>query len=180
VLMRFYFDVFGLHLLTKVLPMQDILMGLSILAIITASLVALWQSDLKRLFAYSSVAQIGYITLGIALGTRDGLTAAIVHIFNHGITKGALFLLLGLVAYYTGRTPLASVRGLARSMPLTAFGITLAGLSLVGVPGTAGFVSKWTLVLACFEDTAGGSAVWWSRLRSLRWPMSGDSSRPPI
>jgi len=151
VLMRFYFGVFGLHLVTEVLPMQDILMGLSVLAIVTASLVALWQSDLKRLFAYSSVAQIGYITLGIALGSRDGLTAAIVHIFNHGITKGALFLLLGLVAYYTERTPISSVRGLARSMPLTAFGITLAGLSLVGVPGTAGFVSKWALVLACFE-----------------------------
>ncbi|MCG6950778.1 MAG: monovalent cation/H+ antiporter subunit D family protein [Betaproteobacteria bacterium] len=156
VLMRFYFDVFGLHLLTRVLPMQDILMGLSILAIVTASLVAVWQTDLKRLFAYSSVAQIGYITLGIALGTREGLTAAIVHLFNHGITKGALFLLLGLVAYYTGRTPISSVRGLARSMPLTTFGITLAGLSLVGVPGTAGFVSKWTLVLAAFE-----ADQWW-------------------
>jgi multicomponent Na+:H+ antiporter subunit D len=131
-------------------------MGLSILAIVTASLVAVWQTDLKRLFAYSSVAQIGYITLGIALGTREGLTAAIVHLFNHGITKGALFLLLGLVAYYTGRTPISSVRGLARSMPLTTFGITLAGLSLVGVPGTAGFVSKWTLVLAAFE-----ADQWW-------------------
>jgi len=156
VLLRFYFGVFGSRLLTEVLPMPDILMGLSILAIVTASLVAVWQSDLKRLFAYSSVAQIGYITLGISLGSTAGLTAAIVHLFNHGITKAALFLLLGIVAYYAGGTPMSAVRGLARTMPLTAFGIVVAGLSLVGVPGTAGFVSKWTLVLATFE-----AGHWW-------------------
>jgi len=156
VVLRFYFDVFGLVLLTEVLPMPGILRTLSILAIVTASLVALWQSDLKRLFAYSSVAQIGYITLGASLATVDGLTASIVHLFNHGITKGALFLLLGIVAYHAGGTPLSGVRGLARSMPLTSFGIVLAGLSLVGVPGTAGFVSKWYLVLASFE-----AGHWW-------------------
>jgi multicomponent Na+:H+ antiporter subunit D len=156
VLLRFYFDVFGLHLVTETLPMPEILMVLSILAIVTASLVALWQADLKRLFAYSSVAQIGYITLGISLASADGLTASIVHLFNHGITKGALFLLLGVVAYHTGRTPMSSVRGLGRAMPLTALGIVLAGLSLIGVPGTAGFVSKWYLVLAALE-----AGRWW-------------------
>lgn len=156
VLLRFYFGVFGLQLVTETLPMPEILMVLSIVAIVTASLVALWQADLKRLFAYSSVAQIGYITLGISLASVDGLTASIVHLFNHGITKGALFLLLGIVAYHTGATPIRCVRGLGRSMPLTALGIVLAGLSLIGVPGTAGFVSKWYLVLAALE---GGR--WW-------------------
>jgi len=144
VLLRFYFGVFGLQLVTEALPMPDILMVLSILAIVTASL------------AYSSVAQIGYITLGVSLASADGLTASIVHLFNHGITKGALFLLLGVVAYHTGRTPMSSVRGLGRSMPLTALGIVLAGLSLIGVPGTAGFVSKWYLVLAALE-----AGDWW-------------------
>jgi len=156
VLLRFYFGVFGLHLVTQVLPMPEILMGLSILAIVTASLVALWQTDLKRLFAYSSVAQIGYITLGVSMASLDGLTASIVHLFNHGITKGALFLLLGIVALHAGNTQFASARGLARSMPITALGITLAGLSLIGVPGTAGFVSKWYLVLAALE-----AGRWW-------------------
>ena len=111
VLLRFYFDVFGLQLVTEVLPMREILMGLSILAIVSASLVAVLQTDLKRLFAYSSVAQIGYITLGVSLASVDGLTAAIVHLFNHGITKGALFLLLGIVAYHAGRTPLDGCAG---------------------------------------------------------------------
>jgi len=156
VLLRFYFGVFGLQLVTEVLPMREILMGLSILAIVSASLVAVWQTDLKRLFAYSSVAQIGYITLGLSLASVDGLTASIVHLFNHGITKGALFLLLGVLAYHAGRTPITAAQGLARTMPLTAMGIVLAGLSLIGVPGTAGFVSKWYLVLAALE-----AGRWW-------------------
>jgi len=159
VLLRFYFSVFGLELVGEILPMPEILMVLSILAIVTASLVALWQADLKRLFAYSSVAQIGYITLGISLASPAGLTASIVHLFNHGISKAAMFLLLGIVAFHAGRTPLTQVRGLARTMPLTSMGIVLAGLSLIGVPGTAGFVSKWYLVLAALEAGRWGLAA---------------------
>lgn len=156
VLLRFYFSVFGFRLVAQTLPMPEILLVLSILAIVSASLVAVFQADLKRLFAYSSVAQIGYITLGISLASRDGLTAAVVHLFNHGITKGALFLLLGGVALRGGRASLDRVRGLGRSMPLTSIGIVIAGLSLIGVPGTAGFVSKWYLALAAIE-----SGRWW-------------------
>jgi multicomponent Na+:H+ antiporter subunit D len=156
VLLRFYFSVFGFRLVAQTLPMPEILLVLSILAIVSASLVALYQADLKRLFAYSSVAQIGYITLGISLVSRDGLTAAIVHLFNHGVTKGALFLLLGGVALRGGRASLDRVRGLGRAMPLTSIGIVIAGLSLIGVPGTAGFVSKWYLALAAIE-----SGRWW-------------------
>ena len=156
VLLRFYFGIFGLRLVTESLPMPQILLALSIVAIVSASLVALWQADLKRLFAYSSVAQIGYIVLGISLASRDGLTAAVVHLFNHGITKGALFLLIGGIALRAGSANLECARGLGRRMPLTALGIVIAGLSLIGVPGTAGFVSKWFLVLAAIE-----AGQWW-------------------
>jgi multicomponent Na+:H+ antiporter subunit D len=156
VLLRFYLSIFGVQLVTRSLPMPGILLALSILAIVSASLVALWQADLKRLFAYSSVAQIGYITLGISLASRDGLTAAVVHLFNHGITKGALFLLIGGIALRAGGANLECARGLGRTMPLTALGIVIAGLSLIGVPGTAGFVSKWFLVLAAIE-----AGKWW-------------------
>jgi multicomponent Na+:H+ antiporter subunit D len=156
VLLRFYFSVFGLHLVSVTLPMPEILLALSLVAILSASLVALYQSDLKRLFAYSSVAQIGYITLGMSLTSRDGLIASVVHLFNHGVTKGALFLLLGGVALRGGRTGLDRVNGLGRTMPLTSLGIVIAGLSLIGVPGTAGFVSKWYLVLAAIE-----AGSWW-------------------
>jgi len=151
VLLRFYFTVFGAPLVVDALPVPQILTGLSIIAIVSASLVAVWQADLKRLLAYSSVAQIGYITLGIGMATRDGLTAAVVHLFNHGITKGALFLLVGGIALRAGSVDFGRLRGLARTMPLTCLGVTLAGLSLIGVPGTAGFISKWYLVLGAIE-----------------------------
>jgi multicomponent Na+:H+ antiporter subunit D len=156
VLLRFYFTVFGAALVVDALPVPEILIGLSIAAIVTASLVALWQADLKRLLAYSSVAQIGYITLGVGMATRDGLTAAVVHLFNHGITKGALFLLVGGIALRAGGVGFERLQGLARTMPLTCLGVTLAGLSLIGVPGTAGFISKWYLVLGALE-----AGHWW-------------------
>ena len=156
VLMRFYFTVFGLRLVTEKLPMPEILLVLSIFAIVTASLVALFQSNLKRLFAYSSVAQIGYITLGVSMTSRDGLTAAVVHLFNHGVTKGALFLLIGGITLRAGNAGFDRMRGIARAMPVTSFGIVLAGLSLIGVPGTAGFVSKWYLVLGALD-----AGRWW-------------------
>ncbi|MBI1942721.1 MAG: monovalent cation/H+ antiporter subunit D family protein [Betaproteobacteria bacterium] len=156
VLLRFYFSVFGLQLVTETLPMPEILLALSLIAILSASLVALWQADLKRLFAYSSVAQIGYITLGISMATKEGLTAAVVHLFNHGITKAALFLLVGGIALRAGRAGFDRLRGLGHSMPLTSIGIVIAGLSLIGVPGTAGFISKWYLVLGAIE-----TGRWW-------------------
>jgi multicomponent Na+:H+ antiporter subunit D len=156
VLLRFYFTVFGAGLVVEALPVPEILIGLSIAAIVTASLVALWQADFKRLLAYSSVAQIGYITLGIGLATRDGLTAAVVHLFNHGITKGALFMLVGGIALRAGGVGFERLQGLARAMPVTCLGVTLAGLSLIGVPGTAGFISKWYLVLGALQ-----AGHWW-------------------
>jgi multicomponent Na+:H+ antiporter subunit D len=156
VLLRFYFTVFGAPLVVDALPVPEILIGLSIAAIVTASLVALWQADFKRLLAYSSVAQIGYITLGIGLATRDGLTAAVVHLFNHGITKGALFMLVGGIALRAGGAGFERLQGLARAMPITCLGVTLAGLSLIGVPGTAGFISKWYLVLGALQ-----AGHWW-------------------
>lgn len=155
-LLRFYFSVFGESFVFGGLPLPEILAGLALLAMFAASTIAIFQTDLKRIFAYSSVAQVGYIMLGISFDTLSGLTGGIVHLFNHAITKGALFLLLGGVAASVGGVSLARAVGLARRMPVTAFGIVVAGLSLVGVPGTAGFVSKWYLVLAALEK-----GQWW-------------------
>lgn len=156
VLMRFLFSVFGARLSLDALHLFDALIALSIAATVISSLVALFQNDLKRMLAYSSVAQIGYISLGIALNNADGLTAAVIHLFNHGITKVALFLLVGGIALRLGTTRLDDMAGLARRMPLTAFGYVLAGLSLIGVPASAGFVTKWYLVMAALER-----AQWW-------------------
>jgi multicomponent Na+:H+ antiporter subunit D len=156
VLLRFYFAIFSFETVARWLPIQELLLLLSAIAIVSASLVALYQSDLKRMFAYSSVAQIGYITLGLSMASPQGLTASVMHLFNHGITKGALFMLLGNVALRLRSTKLDSVAGLARTMPVTSMCIVIAGLSLIGVPGTAGFVTKWYLVLGAIEQRR-----WW-------------------
>ena len=156
VLLRYYFLVFGVPLVFGRLPMAEVLIGLSVLAVVSASLVAVFQRDIKRLFAYSSVAQIGYITLGAGLANKAGLTGAVAHLFNHGITKGAIFLLLGGVALRAGTCKLEALAGLGRRMPLTSFGIVIGGLSLIGIPGTVGFISKWYLVLGALAH-----GYWW-------------------
>ena len=156
VLIRFSSSIFGQSPLLGLVHFHELLWGLSLIAIVSMSLVALFQDDLKRMLAYSSVAQVGYILLGVSLASTSGLTAAVSHLFNHGITKGALFLLVGILALRVGSTQLSRLSGLASRMPVTSFGIVLAGLSLIGVPGTAGFITKWYLVRAALER---GS--WW-------------------
>ncbi len=150
-LLRFGYSVFGQSLVFVRLPLGEFLLVLSVSAMFVASVVAIFQSDVKRLFAYSSVAQIGYITLGASLATTTGLTGGIVHLFNHAVTKGAIFLLLGCVALRIGQPSIERMAGLGRRMPWTAAGLVIGGLSLIGVPGTVGFVSKWYLVLAALE-----------------------------
>ncbi len=151
VLLRFYFTVFGDSAVFQGVPFAAALLALSLIAMITASLVAIFQHDLRKMFAYSSVAQIGYITLGISLGNVSGLTGAIAHLFNHGVTKGALFMLSGGIALCCGATRLSELKGLGRRMPFTSAGIVLAGLSLIGIPATAGFTTKWYLVIGALE-----------------------------
>jgi multicomponent Na+:H+ antiporter subunit D len=158
VLLRFYFSVFDADLLFERLPIGELLIGLAVAGMVTASVVAVFERDVKRLFAYSSVAQIGYITLGIGLENPAGLTGSIVHVLNHGVTKGAIFLLLGGVVLRRGivSQSVAGLAGLGWQMPLTTAGLLIAGLSLIGVPGTAGFISKWYLVVAAIE-----ARQWW-------------------
>jgi multicomponent Na+:H+ antiporter subunit D len=158
VLLRFYFGVFDPARLFEHLPTREVFVALSLAAMVAASLVAVFEQDVKRLFAYSSVAQIGYITLGIGVDNQASLTGSIVHLLNHGVTKGAIFLLLGGVALRAGvaAVRLETLAGLGRRMPLTALGLALAGLSLVGVPGTAGFITKWYLVVGALER-----GWWW-------------------
>jgi multicomponent Na+:H+ antiporter subunit D len=158
VLLRFYFTVFDPAQLFERLPTRETFLALSVVAMIVASLVAVFEQDVKRLFAWSSVGQIGYITLGIGLENQPGLTGSIAHLLNHGVTKGAIFLLLGGIALRSGALAITveSLAGLGRRMPLTAFALVITGLSLIGIPGTAGFVTKWYLILGAIERGA-----WW-------------------
>lgn len=155
-LLRYYFSIYGAKFVFGDLPVTPILLVLSLAAMFAASTVAIFQDNVKRMLAYSSVAQIGYITLGIALATPIGLTGGIVHLFNHALMKGALFLALGCVALRIGNCRIDTMAGIGRRMPLTMGAFVVAGLSLIGVPGTVGFVSKWYLALASIEN-----GWWW-------------------
>ena len=150
-LLRFVFTVFGVEVSFDDLPLDQIFVVLGSIAILSASIVAIFQENVKRMLAYSSVAQIGYIVLGISLASNAGLQASILHLFNHAIMKCALFMAMGCVLYRLGSVHLRDMGGIARVMPWTFAAFTVSGLSLIGVPLTVGFVSKWYLVLAVLE-----------------------------
>ncbi|HLB80675.1 MAG TPA: monovalent cation/H+ antiporter subunit D family protein [Dongiaceae bacterium] len=154
-LLRFTFSIFGADVAFEVLPLHLILPPLAILAMFVGSLVAIFQDDVKRMLAYSSIAQIGYIVLGISFASLNGLTAGIVHLFNHALTKGGLFLALGCVFYRLGSVRLGDMRGLGQRMPLAMAAFVVGGMGLIGIPLTAGFVSKWYLVVAALDSG------WW-------------------
>lgn len=151
-LLRFVYSIFGEQVSFEDLPLDQILMILAVLGILTASTVAIFQDNIKRMLAYSSVAQIGYIVLGISLTNALGLTASILHLFNHALMKGALFMAMGCFFYSLGSVQFKDLRGVARQMPWTFMAFVIAGLSLIGVPLTVGFISKWYLVLAALEQ----------------------------
>ncbi len=155
-LLRFFFTIFGETYQLAELTIPTLWVVASITAMILASWTAVYQVNVRRMLAFSSVAQIGVITLGIGLGSIDGLTGSITHLFNHAITKGALFLLVGGVVMRLGSATVGGMAGLGRHMPLTMVGFTIAAASLIGVPGTAGFIGKWYLVLAAIER-----GWWW-------------------
>jgi multicomponent Na+:H+ antiporter subunit D len=143
--------VFGVALSFKALPVAEVMLALSVAAMFIASLLAIFEENLKRMLAYSSLAQIGYITFGISLANVAGLTGGIVHLFNHAVMKTALFLSLAAVVYRVGTVKLGDLAGIGRQMPLTMAAFVIGGLALIGVPGTAGFVSKWYLAIGALD-----------------------------
>jgi multicomponent Na+:H+ antiporter subunit D len=155
VLLRFMFTVFGFDYRFQAITLETVVMGLAIVAMFAASTVAIFQDDLKRMLAYSSIAQIGYMLLGISLLNHTGVVASVIHLFNHAITKGALFMALGCFVLRVGTSSIGGLAGIGRLMPWTTAGFVAGGLSLIGVPATAGFVSKWYLVQAALEKG------WW-------------------
>ena len=156
VLLRFTFTLFGAEFAFGELPLHWVLLVPAVIAMFAGSFSAIFQHDIKRMLAHSSVAQIGYITLAIALASQAGVQAAMLHMFNHGLMKAALFCALGCIFYRIGSTRIEDMAGLGRQMPWTFAAIVAGGLSLLGAPLTAGFISKWFLVQAALEQS-----LWW-------------------
>lgn len=152
VLFRFNFFVFQYNLPEHPVQFAFFLMPLALMGAVIASAVAMFEGHLKRLLAFSSVAQISYILIGASLLSVDGLTASVIHIFNHALAKGALFLAIAAIAVRYRDLRVDELAGASRTMPWTCAAFVIAGLSLIGIPGTAGFISKWLLVLAAMEQ----------------------------
>ena len=150
-LLRFLFQVFDASFTFGAMPLGGFLAVLAAVGILSTSTVSIFQDNVKRMLAYSSVAQVGYMVLGISLVSSAGLTAALLHLFNHALMKGTLFLALGCVAYRLGSVRLGAMAGLGQRMPWTMAAFLVGALSLIGIPLTAGFVSKWYLILAAVE-----------------------------
>jgi len=147
VLIRMLLSVFSPDYLTDALPVTVIIGWLGAIGVMVASVMAIAQRDFRRMLAYSSVAQIGYIALGIGMANPLGLIGALLHILNHAFMKGCLFQVAGGIRYRTGLWEISRFAGLGRRMPWTMGAFTVAALSMIGIPPTCGFFSKWYLVL---------------------------------
>lgn len=146
-MIRLFFEM-----LAPLLSWQLILTLLGAVTILVGGLVALVQTDIKRLIAYSSISQIGYIILGLGLAMSLGTAGALYHLINHALFKGLLFLGAGALIYRCGTRNLADLGGLARRMPLTFACFLVGALSLAGVPPLGGFYSKWMIYQALVES----------------------------
>ena len=124
---------------------------LSIIAIIYASLVALVQTDMKKLIAYSSVAHMGFVTLGIFTFTLQGIEGAIIQMLSHGIISAALFLCVGVVYDRIHTREIDRYGGLVNRMPLYAFAFMIFIMGSIGLPGTSGFVGEFLVLLSIFS-----------------------------
>ena len=152
VLLRFAFGIYGSSFAFDGLGLGLPLMSLALAGIYVANAVAIGQSDVKRLLAFSSVGQIGYMIVGLGLATVGGVTAALLHLVHHGLIKGGMFLALGNLALRSGSTRLVDLRGAASVMPVTVMAFVVGGAGLIGVPGTAGFITKVVLVRAILDE----------------------------
>ena len=149
--LRFTFTVFGSDYFGENSSAASAASVLALGAVLYGSSVAMFQSNAKLVLAYSSIAQIGFMVLGISWLSLSGLTGGIVHMFNHALMKAALFLAVGCVVYRLGRPDVENFAGLGRRMPWTMAALAMCGLSLIGVPLTAGFIGKWYLLSAALE-----------------------------
>jgi multicomponent Na+:H+ antiporter subunit D len=157
VLIRFLFGVFHPDVSFVSMSFTWVFAVVGVIGMLVASLQAVFQTDPRRLLAYSSVAQVGYMMLGLGLGSAVGLSAALLHLINHALMKGTLFMALGAFGLKFGISRVSDLNGMGRTMPAAATAFTIAGLSLIGVPLTIGFTSKWYLILAVLER-----GWWWA------------------
>lgn len=149
-LIRVFHDLFGLSFIQE-LGWNNILLVLSIVSVLYGSICAFAQDDLNRRLAYSGIAQVGYMLLGIALLSPQALVGTVYHVMAHAFMKGCMFLCAGVIFVNTGKTKISEMRGVGLQMPVTMMAFTVAAISAVGTPPFNVFVSKWHLGLGAYE-----------------------------
>ncbi len=149
-LLKVMYSVFGQTLMRQ-FNLDRILVLAGMIAIIGASLFALTQNELKRRLAYSTVAQVGYLFLGMGLMNTIGLTGTLFYLASHAVIKASLFLAAGAMIAATGKKNISDLAGLGRKMPITMAVFTIGSLGLIGIPLFSGFVGKWYLLLGGLE-----------------------------
>ncbi len=138
---------------------RGVLSWVAAAGVLAGSILALAQTDVRRMLAYSSVGQMGYVVLGLALGNVAALTGALLHVAGHAVAKGCLFGAIGSLSRRTVRAEIAGLAGAASRAPVMMAAFTVAALSLIGMPPTAGFFSKWYLLQGMIEGGAWVFAV---------------------
>jgi multicomponent Na+:H+ antiporter subunit D len=143
--------IFGVDLL-KSLSLGPALATVASVTIVLGSLIALSQDELKRRLAFSTISQLSYIVLGIALLSPNGMLGGIIHIAMHAFGKITLFFCAGAIMVATGKKYISQLSGLGRTMPITFFAFFIGALSVIGLPPTGGFYSKWNLLVGTVES----------------------------
>ena len=151
-MLRMFLSVFPAGYLVDALPVADALVLLGLVGIVFGSIAAAGQTDVRRMLAYSSISQLALIAVGIGLATPLAFVAALLHVVNHAAMKSTLFLAAASVRLRTGLQRIDGFAGLGRRMPVTMAAFAVGAVSMVGIPPTAGFFSKWYLVQASLDE----------------------------
>jgi multicomponent Na+:H+ antiporter subunit D len=162
-IIRTIYAIYGASLLASV-SSSKLVIVIALITMILGSGVALLQKEIKRLLAYSSIAQIGYVVLGASMLSSTGLTGGIFHILSHALTKGTLFLCAGAFIHQTGKREISELKGIGHRMPITMICFTIAACSMVGFPPLSGFISKWLLAQGALQAAENG-------IFSLNWGL---------
>jgi multicomponent Na+:H+ antiporter subunit D len=152
---RVTFYIFGANAV-RFTGANKYLIVLVIISILMGSFLALHQENLKKRLAYSTISQLGYILLGILLLNKNAFTGAMMHLLNHAVIKITLFFCVGAIMFNTKKTKISEINGIGKLMPVTMVCFTISAISLIGIPPTNGFISKWLLAEgALIEGKAG-------------------------
>ena len=146
VMVRVLFTVFKPHLSVELIPVTDIMVWAGFIAILGGAIMALAQTDFKRMLCYIVVAEVGYIVGGVGLANTIGMKGAILHILNDAVMTVGLFTIAGIIMYKTKSHNISDAKDLFKKMPFTMAAFVVVALSIIGVPPTCGFFSKWYLI----------------------------------